>query len=267
MSPERADAIAALRALAAALPERPGRVILRRHGPVARIAIDNPAARGALTARMLVELVDVSASLVVDPPAAWILRGEGEAFCAGGHLADVRDGLGAPELGRAMAIAVGGALDDLLALPALGIAAIDGPALGGGAELCTAADLRLVGPCGAIGFVQAARGVAPGWGGARRLVRHVGRSRAIALLARAETLDAAACASIGLAEGPAQPNAVEVAERLVERLLVHGEALPRALVAQVDAADLAAEADAFAAVWGGPNHRALLDALPWGRGR
>ena len=57
-----------------------------------------------------------------------------------------------------------------------------GPALGGGAELTTMTDFRLCTPGASVSFVQARMGVAPGWGGARRLVELVGRRKALQLL-------------------------------------------------------------------------------------
>ena len=54
-----------------------------------------------------------------------------------------------------------------------------GRALGGGAELTTATDVRLVTNNGEVTFVQGKMGLAPGWGGATRLVHTVGYRRAL----------------------------------------------------------------------------------------
>jgi len=59
------------------------------------------------------------------------------------------------------------------------IAAIDGAARGGGAELVSALDLRIGGPRTVFGFLEVAMGLLPGWGGPVRLPHLLGRSRAL----------------------------------------------------------------------------------------
>jgi len=62
------------------------------------------------------------------------------------------------------------------------IAAIDGAARGGGAELVSALDLRIGGPRTVFGFLEVAMGLLPGWGGPARLPHLLGRSRALDVL-------------------------------------------------------------------------------------
>src|SRR2546427_8894553 len=59
------------------------------------------------------------------------------------------------------------------------IAAIDGAARGGGAELVSALDLRIGGPRTVFGVLEVAMGLLPGWGGPARLPHLLGRSRAL----------------------------------------------------------------------------------------
>ena len=72
-----------------------------------------------------------------------------------------------------------------------------GPALGGGAELTTMTDFRLCSPGASVSFVQARMGVAPGWGGARRLVELVGRRKALQLLLTSSKLGSEEGAELG----------------------------------------------------------------------
>ena len=69
--------------------------------------------------------------------------------------------------------------------------------MGGGAELSTLTDFRLASPGASVSFVQARMGVAPGWGGARRLVELVGRRRALLLLLTSAKLGSQEGADIG----------------------------------------------------------------------
>ncbi len=72
--------------------------------------------------------------------------------------------------------------NQLLSLPVLSISAVDGYAVGGGAELTTCTDLVVLSRNAKIQFVHAKRGASPGWGGLRRLIKKVGRERALRML-------------------------------------------------------------------------------------
>ena len=75
-----------------------------------------------------------------------------------------------------MSTLVHSALLRLRRLPLVSAFLLDGRALGGGAELALAADLRLWAPWAKLAFVQARMGVATGWGGGCRLVELMGQS-------------------------------------------------------------------------------------------
>lgn len=256
-----AAAAEVLRAAARAGQRREGEIRLDLKGPVARLHLANPRARNALTAQMMVQWLDAIARLQDWQGAALVLSAEPcGAFCSGGHLGDVRDTLTRPEIGRAMATAMRDATDRLLALPVVSVCAIDGVAMGGGAELCTATDLRVATPGSRIHFVQAKLGVAAGWGGAGRLIRHIGRRAALRLLGTAAPVAVEEAQSIGLVDVVAS-DAPAAALSLLEPYLANPTAAVRASKQQVLAAerrDGAAESEAFLGVWGGPAHRAAL---------
>ena len=70
------------------------------------------------------------------------------------------------------------------------IAALNGHALGGGAEVAIAADIRIAADDVKIGFNQVTLGIMPAWGGAERLAQVIGRSRAMLAIATGELYDA-----------------------------------------------------------------------------
>eukprot|EP00967_Tisochrysis_lutea_P053715 scaffold66922_cov30-Tisochrysis_lutea.AAC.2 len=146
-----------------------------------------------------------------------LLSGEGGHFCSGADLGTVRQAIDTPERGALMSRFMTEVLDRLRNLPLLTVAAIDGAAVGGGAELCTAADIRVVSSNARIKFVHTRLGAAPGWGGAARLVQEVGRATALRLLLHSETIDAENAVSIGLAHaaGVEGESAVDVAIRTI----------------------------------------------------
>ena len=78
--------------------------------------------------------------------------------------------------------------NQLHSLPVLSISAVDGYAMGGGAELTTCTDLVVLSRNAKIQFVHAKRGASPGWGGLRRLVKKVGRERALRMLLLGECI-------------------------------------------------------------------------------
>jgi ethylmalonyl-CoA/methylmalonyl-CoA decarboxylase len=170
-----------------------------------------------------------------------------------------------------MCRAFGAVLDALLDLPAVSVCVLDGLAGGGGAEVTTACDHRVGTDHARIHFVQAQLGIAPGWGGAGRLVRHVGRRHALRILTRGSPVDAEDGRALGLfderlsvGEGD---DAVAAALRWAEPLLALPPSAARAVKRQVVAAAPARsgalddEAQAFEGVWGGPAHQAALANL------
>ncbi|MGB9116443.1 enoyl-CoA hydratase/isomerase family protein [Bradyrhizobium sp.] len=80
---------------------------------------------------------------------------------------------------------------------------LNGDALGGGAELAMACDLRVAMPHARIGFLQAKLNIATAWGGGTDLFNIVGPSRAMRLLTTAEVLGAADARQLGLVDAVA----------------------------------------------------------------
>jgi ethylmalonyl-CoA/methylmalonyl-CoA decarboxylase len=153
------------------LPRGGGRVWVEQDGPVARLWIDHPARRNALSPGMMLDLGAAVEELRGFGGAAVVVCGAGgRGFCAGGDLEAVQAHLLDAEGAGAMQAWMRGALDALADLPLRVIGAVEGAALGGGAELLTACDEVFAAADARIGFVHASLGVSPGWGGAARLV-------------------------------------------------------------------------------------------------
>jgi len=156
-------------------------------------------------------------------------------------------------------------LGALAEAPCVVLAAVEGPALGGGAELLTACDHIYAGPKAQIGFVHARLGVSPGWGGGARLLRRVGRRRTLWWLTESRAVGAQDAVQHGMfdevvPEGAALKLARSHAARLAS--------LPREAVrAAVTLAhgNIEQERDLFLSLWGGPAHRVALDRSRVGR--
>lgn len=263
-----ADATEALVELGRGLPDAPGELRWQPTGDPLfgdALVIDNPAARGALTVGMMVSLARAVAHAPADPAPVLLVRGVGPAFCSGGHLGQVRAGLVEREHGVRMSSAMTVVLDALLALPRLVVAEVDGPALGGGAELLTACDHVACGGSARIGFVHARLGVAPGWGGAARLVRRIGAASALRVLGSAAVFDPATAVRVGVADAW-DPDPTRALASLVDPWRGVAPAALRAIKSQVAAASpihrTGVESARFADVWGGDAHRRALRDAP-----
>jgi enoyl-CoA hydratase/carnithine racemase len=238
-----------------------GTITATRTGACAELTLDHDRARNSLTTKMMGEFVAIVDEWVANPPVVWTLRARGRAFCAGGHLGDVRAHLGTPEAGHRMATVMGEAVQRLATLPALGIVVVEGAAVGGGAELALCGDVCIMDVDARLSFVQAQRGVAPGWGGASRLVDRVGKTQALRILLTSPIVSAAEAEALGIAVCATDVNAQVTA--MVDAVLALEPEVVRAVVSQVRGT--ATEPEAFSTVWGSTGHLARLAGLPWGR--
>jgi enoyl-CoA hydratase len=117
----------------------------------------------------------------------------------------------------------------LAAFPAPTVVWWDGPAVGAGAELLLAADLRVAGPDALIAFPEVGRSELPCWGGTQRLPRLAGIAAALRLLVAGDTFGIDDIVRCGLAERADDESA---AGALAERL---SRGAPRAQAAARDA--------------------------------
>lgn len=193
-----------------------GAAHLEIRGPVAEIRLDHPAKLNALTVPMLEALESHCAALEAGRGVrAVVLSAEGErAFCTGADIA-AWGALSAEEFARGWVRMGHRVFDRLARLPLPTVAAIQGPAFGGGLELAAACDIRVMGPAARIALPEAGVGIVPGWSGTQRLLRLLpeGVVKEMALFGR--RIDAARAAALGFAAEVAEDpraRAIEIAE-------------------------------------------------------
>lgn len=166
---------------------------VERQGDRVVATLSRPEVRNAIDQATVDALHDLCAELE-SRPATLILTGADGVFAAGADIAELR-GRGATEARAGINTRAFQRVHDL---PMPVIAAIDGYALGGGAELAYAADIRIGTPRLAIGNPETGLGIIAAAGATWRLPDIVGAGRAAEMLLTGRILDADTALSWGL---------------------------------------------------------------------
>jgi enoyl-CoA hydratase len=173
-------------------------LLVERDGPVAVVTLNRPKALNALSRLLLTELSGVVAAIAADDEVrAVVIIGAGDrAFAAGAdiselHALDPAEAKRFAESGQALFEAL-----ERLGKPS--IAAVHGFCVGGGCEMVMACTLRIAAETAQFGQPEIDIGFVPGFGGSQRLVRLVGRGRALALLLGGHRIGATEAERIGL---------------------------------------------------------------------
>jgi len=164
---------------------------------VATVAIMRPHVLNAIDDATVVELMDLFERVAADDSIRALVFGSGSrGFCAGSDLDEAIEAT--PELhlyhwdiGQKM-------LRMLEDLPIPVVAAISGYAMGGGAEIALACDLRVASEDAKVGFPEVTIGGIPSWGGTQRLPKVVGQGNALELLLSGVPADARRAYEMGL---------------------------------------------------------------------
>lgn len=189
---------------------------LRVHQEDGRVVVElhRPAQRNAINAAMVAELHAVCA-LLESRPSVLVVSGAGTDFAAGADIGELR------LRGRDDALAGinRGVFDRIAALPMPTIAAVEGNALGGGAELTYACDLRVAAVGARFGNPEPALGILAAAGASYRLTDLVGKSIAKQVILGGRILDAEAALQCGLVgEVVETGNALSRACTLADRI-------------------------------------------------
>ncbi|HKS47468.1 MAG TPA: enoyl-CoA hydratase-related protein [Amycolatopsis sp.] len=195
------------------------------------VTLNRPAARNAINAAMIAELHDVC-TLLERQPRLLLLTGAGGTFAGGADIAELR------ERGRNEALqGINSRLFDRIArLPLPSVAAIDGYALGGGAELAYACDIRLATSSAVFGNPEPGLGILAAAGACWRLAELAGKSVAKQVLLGGRRLGAEEALRFGLVADIVAPEALlDEAHRVLDRMAASSQAALRLTKLVLDA--------------------------------
>ncbi|PKI92219.1 enoyl-CoA hydratase [Actinomycetales bacterium SN12] len=182
------------------------------------VTLDRPAVRNAIDQAMVDELHAVCAELE-STPRALVITGADGVFASGADIRQLRDRT-ADDARRGINSTV---FRRIRELPMPVIAAVDGYALGGGAELAYAADIRIGTPRVRIGNPETGLGIIAAAGATWRLPEIVGHARASELLLTGRIIDADEALAWGLLSSLHEPDELlGAAHALADRICVNG---------------------------------------------
>lgn len=176
-------------------------VLLSRIDRIGLITLNRPEKLNAFAGRMREELAETFREVAGDDAIrVVVLTGAGRAFCAGADIGYMQDLIARQDWAAAKALVDVGAtvvsLIDTMDKPVL--AAVNGPAAGGGANLALACDVRIAAASASIGQTFNKVGLHPDWGGTYFLPRLVGTGRALELVFSGDMIGAEEALRIGL---------------------------------------------------------------------
>jgi 2-(1,2-epoxy-1,2-dihydrophenyl)acetyl-CoA isomerase len=218
-------------------------LLLERDGGVARVTMNRPAAKNALSPQMTDELAALFGQLKRDPDVrAVLLDGAGGNFCSGGDVKGM--GQGGPrnvEQRRAGMQRYRDLATALMAIDKPVVAALDGVAYGAGFSMALMADIVLVSDRVRLAMVFHRIGLVPDLGAWYTLPRVVGLQRAKELIFSAREVGAAEALQMGLALEVLAPEALPVRAAAIARSFCGASATALSLSKQALQASLQSE--------------------------
>jgi len=180
---------------------------------VAVVRVWRPEVKNALNGRTVRELGETIAALEADTAVTGIVLSSTDGSLAGADIMEL-SALEGPADCEALAKRGQAVLGAIERCKKPVVAAIDGPVMGGGAELSMACHARVVGPALMLAQPEVNLGIIPGYGGTQRLPRLVGLERAADMLRTGRVIGAADACAWGWAHGEPATDFVGAARSL-----------------------------------------------------
>lgn len=184
-------------------PESEPLVLIERHERVALVQLNRPAELNALSPAMMDELLATLRALDDDAGVgAVVIAGHDRAFVAG---ADIK-GMVTRTVGDVLAAPASRFWLRLAEIEVPLVAAVAGPAFGGGCELALACDLVVASETATFSQAEIRVGIMPGGGGTQRLARTIGKHRAMDLVLTGRAVRAREAHDLGFVNRVVAPD-------------------------------------------------------------
>ena len=206
-------------------------VQLEMRGAVAVVRLCRPAKRNALSDALIAAIRDVFQNLPEDARAA-VIHGEGEHFCAGLDLSELKERDAGEGVLHSRSWHV--ALDAVQLGRVPVIAALHGAVVGGGLELASSCHIRVADESTFYALPEGTRGIFVGGGGSVRIPKLVGVARMTDMMLTGRVYNAVDGERLGFAQylvgaGQALDKAIELATRIASNAPLTNFALMHAL--------------------------------------
>mmetsp|Transcript_11737 Transcript_11737/g.26773 ORF Transcript_11737/g.26773 Transcript_11737/m.26773 type:complete len:298 (+) Transcript_11737:64-957(+) len=239
----------------------------KRDTAVAVLTLNRPKALNALSDALMHELVTKLQAIDADDSVrAAVVTGIGKAFAAGADIKEMNGRASYADTRRGNMLAHWSGVS---AIRKPVIAAVNGFALGGGCELAMSCDIILASEDAKFGQPEIKLGTIPGVGGTQRLIRAVGKSKAMQLILTGDMLTAAEAEKAGLVaqvfpSGTVLDEAIKTAEKIAS-MSAPVAALAKECVNAAEETPLAEglrlERGLFHATWGLDDRREGFEAF------
>jgi enoyl-CoA hydratase/carnithine racemase len=187
-------------------------VLFRMEGSVGILTLNRPEKMNAFSDGMRAQYLELLNHITYDRSVrALVITGAGKGFCAGGDIKGMKARMNAPigEMGFngwTRQQYVGSTVSALMNMPKPTIAAVNGPAMGLGADLALSCDFVMAADNALFAWSYILRGIIPDGGGMYFLPRRVGLAKAKELLFTGQKVSAIDAKSLGIADRVVTPQ-------------------------------------------------------------
>lgn len=234
-------------------------LIIQKEPFIVQAAINRPEAMNAINFEVMNALESLLDELEQDHEVRlFILTGAGSSFISGGDLREfhqIKDADGAKEMTRRMM----SVLSRIEQLPCWTLAAVNGPAYGGGWETLLAFDFRIAISTATFGFTQGKFYLPPGWGGITKLTETVGRDQAMYWLASHKVIDAETAWKSGLIQDVFGENEYDQTLTNLKKALVKNDRKFIQYIKRKDLLKSEDEIEPFSTFWESEEHLKRVD--------
>ncbi len=224
--------------------------------------INRPQAKNAVNFELMDRLEELLTELESNRDVRlFILTGSGGSFISGGDLREFHQLKKANEAKR-MTRRMIAILERIRQLPFWTLAAINGYAYGGGWEVASFFDFRVVSGSAKIGFTQGKFYLPPGWGGVSILSKLTGRSRALYWLASQKVITAEEAVESGFADELFEEKSFdESLEKLSAKLTLNDRTFIEYLKRSPSLNDPSQEVEPFSKFWESEEHQKRVEVF------